>query len=107
MTESVAPAATAGRSESDVRGTVRAMVVELSPARDESAGPDTHLVEGLGYHSLSLVELAFTLEDEFDLPPIDEPTARAITTGRAVEDHVVGVLSGRGEIVAGEIVAGG
>jgi acyl carrier protein len=102
MTESAVSAAMAGRSEADVRGTVRAMVIELSPARDESAGPDTHLVDGLGYHSLSLVELAFTLEDEFDLPPIDEPTARSITTVRAVEDHVVAVLSARGEIVAGE-----
>jgi acyl carrier protein len=102
MTESAVSAAMAGRSEADVRGTVRTMVIELSPVRDESAGPDTHLVDGLGYHSLSLVELAFTLEDEFDLPPIDEPTARAITTVRAVEDHVVAVLSGRGEIAAGE-----
>jgi len=102
MTESAVSAATAGRSEADVRATVRDMVIELSPSRDESAGPDTHLVDGLGYHSLSLVELAFTLEDEFDLPPIDEPTARSITTVGAVEDHVVGILSARGEIVAGE-----
>jgi acyl carrier protein len=102
MTESAVSAAMAGRSEADVRGMVRAVVIELSPVRDEDARPDTHLVDGLGYHSLSLVELAFTLEDEFDLPPIDEPTARAITTVGAVQDHVVGVLAARGEIVPGE-----
>jgi acyl carrier protein len=98
MSEQTVPA-TGGRTEAEVRDVVRGIVVELSPERDDAATPDTPLVEGLGYNSLALVELAFTLEDEFDLTPIDEQTARAITTLGDVVDHVVGELSGRGELV--------
>ncbi|MBV9447203.1 MAG: hypothetical protein JO345_15080 [Streptosporangiaceae bacterium] len=89
------------RAESDVRTLVRSMVIELSPERDESAGAGARLIEDLAYNSLALVELAFTLEDEFDLSPIDETTARQITTLRAVQDHVVTELAARGTIVTG------
>ncbi len=104
MAEPARPAGAAGtaRSESEVRGTVRSIVVEISPARDESADPDTPLVEGLGYNSLAVVELAFTLEDEFDLSPIEEPTARAITTLGAVQEHVVEEMAARGDLLLGE-----
>ncbi len=82
MTEAAPPdtARGPGRTESEVRETVRTIVVEISPSRDESAEPSTPLVDGLGYNSLAVVELAFTLEDEFDLSPIEEATARGITT---------------------------
>jgi acyl carrier protein len=90
--------ATEQRTEEDVRETVRAVVLELAPNGDDSAGADTRLVEDLGFHSLALLELAFTLEDEFDLPPIDEATARQITTLGTVEAHVIGQLAERGEI---------
>ncbi|MBB6347776.1 phosphopantetheine-binding protein [Nonomuraea muscovyensis] len=97
MTEST----TSTMTEADARASVRAVVLELAPNGDESAAPDAHLVDDLGFHSLALLELAFTLEDEFDLPPIDEATARQITTILAVENHVVRELTERGEIVAG------
>jgi acyl carrier protein len=87
------------RTETNVRETVRSIVIEVSPERDESASASTGLIEGLGFNSLALVELAFTLEDEFDLAPIEEVTARRITTLAAVQDHVVDELSARGEIV--------
>lgn len=95
-----ADATGAGRTESDVRDIVRTVVIELSPERDENAQPSALLVEDLAYNSLALVELAFTLEDEFDLSPIDEPTARRITTMGAVQDHVVAELASRGELRA-------
>jgi|RhiMetdeSRZDD1v2_1073273.scaffolds.fasta_scaffold594929_2 acyl carrier protein len=85
----------------DVRATVRAVVIELAPERKDSATRETDLVEGLGYQSLSLLELAFTLEDEFDLEPIEEAVARQITTLGALEDHVIGQLAARGEILDG------
>ena len=91
-----------GRTEADVRAQVRTIVLELSPERDESAGPGASLVEHLGFHSLAMVELAFTLEEEFDLPPIEETVARRITTVGAVQDHVVAELSSRGEIAAAQ-----
>jgi len=103
MSEPAVPLAEGGqrRTEADVRAVVRSMVIELSPERDESAGTGALLVEDLAYNSLALVELAFTLEDEFDLSPIDETTARQITTLGAVQDHVVTELAARGEIAAG------
>ncbi len=100
MTEPVPTVDAAGqeRTEAGVRSLVRSMVIELSPERDESAGPGARLLEDLAFNSLALVELAFTLEDEFDLAPIEETTARQITTLAAVQDHVVAELTARGEI---------
>lgn len=98
MTESAISAETAGRTEAEVRASVRAVVLELAPNGEDEAPATSHLADDLGFHSLALLELAFTLEDEFDLPPIDEQTARQITTIQAVEDHVVGQLQERGEL---------
>lgn len=85
-------------TDASVRAAVREVVLELAPATDESATPDSRLVEDLGFHSLALLELAFSLEDEFDLTPIDEETAREITTVGAVQDHVIAEMRARGEI---------
>jgi acyl carrier protein len=99
MTEAVAEE----RSEEEVRRTIRGIVAEVSPGGgDDEIRSDMRLVEDLSFHSLSLLELAFTLEDEFDLPPIDETVARAITTVAHVEQHVVDNLAGRGEIASAE-----
>ena len=89
------------RSEETVRGYVADIVLELAPNPDgRPAEPGARLVEDLGFHSLALLELAFTLEDEFDLPPIDEATARQITTVQAIGDHVVQILGSRGALAA-------
>ncbi|HKT06016.1 MAG TPA: phosphopantetheine-binding protein [Rugosimonospora sp.] len=88
MTESP-PTITPERTEAQIRETVLAIIVDMAPNSDAAKGPDTHLVDDLGYHSLALLELAFALEDEFDLEPIDEETARKITTIGAVQDAVI------------------
>ena len=88
-----------GRSEEDIRASVTAIVMELSPGDDQVADPSSRLVDDLGFHSLALLELAFTLEDEFDLPPIDETTAQQITTVGAVAQHVVTMMRERGALV--------
>src|SRR4051812_841121 len=80
------------RTEAQVRQAVRDIIVELSPERVSPDDDGTTLIDGLGYTSLALVELAFTLEDEFDLAPIDEVTARRLGTLRAVQNHVVAEL---------------
>jgi acyl carrier protein len=85
------------RSEEDVRNVVRAIIVDLAPGASE-AQLSSILVDDLGYHSLALLELGFTLEDEFDLPPIDQEAAQQITTVAAVEDHVVTALRQRGDL---------
>ena len=87
------------RSEDDIRDTIRLIVMELAPEQDTTQGDDARLQDDLGYHSLALMELAFTLEDEFDLLPVDEATGRAIQTIRDIQEHVLAELRGR-EVVA-------
>lgn len=86
MTE---PAPVQERTEAQVREQVLAVILDLAPNAAAMHGPETKLVEDLGYHSLALLELAFALEDEFDLEPIDEETARKITNVQLVQDIVI------------------
>lgn len=72
----------------EIRESVREIVLELAPNQGTDARDEARLVDDLEYTSLSLTELAFTLEDEFDLSPIDEATARGITTVGDLCDHV-------------------
>jgi acyl carrier protein len=97
MTDSPTTQDVQERTEADVRNSVRAIIIDMAPGAEGGCEPDTDLVDGLGYHSLALLELAFTLEDEFDLQPIDEQTARGITTVKDVEDVVVRMLADRHE----------
>lgn len=83
-------------SEDAVRELVRGILLELAPNPEGASTGDARLVEELEYHSLALLELAFALEDEFDLKPIDEETARAIQTVQHVQDHVWQELAERG-----------
>ncbi|MGH3186192.1 MAG: acyl carrier protein [Streptosporangiaceae bacterium] len=84
-----------GCTEEEVLETVRAVILELAPEPVETPDPEILLVEDMAYHSLALLELAFTLEDEFDLPPIDEEIARGIRTIGDVERHVIKELTER------------
>jgi acyl carrier protein len=95
MTEPSTARAVDDRSDDDVRSIVRDVIRELAPNPTGDHGPTTMLVEDLGFHSLALLELAFSLEDEFDLDPIDEPTARRITTTQDVENIVLEKLAER------------
>jgi acyl carrier protein len=88
----------AARTEHDVRRIVRDLILELAPNPSGAAVDDPRLIDDLEYHSLGLLEVAFTLEDEFDLEPITEETAQLIQTIRDIEDHVVGELRRRGEL---------
>jgi acyl carrier protein len=95
MTDTTVATSTDSRPEQEVRDRVMEMILEMAPNRDGARGPDTHLVKDLGYHSLALMEVAFAIEDEFDLDPIDEATARKITTVAAVQDLVIQRLAER------------
>lgn len=75
-------------TEESARALVREIVSDLSPTKAQPT-LEARLVDDLGYHSLALLELAFALEDEFNLPTIDEATARAIVTVADVERHVL------------------
>jgi len=78
------------RSEAKVRHLIRELIRELAPNPEGLRLENPHLVNDLRYHSLALLELAFTLEDEFNLEPIDQEIARQIGTAKDVEDYVVG-----------------
>ncbi len=79
--------------EQSIRVAVRQLVRELAPNQAiTDFTSESRLVDDLQYHSLSLMELAFTLEDEFGLEPINEEQANTIATVAHVEEHVVGEL---------------
>ncbi|WP_117210551.1 acyl carrier protein [Allorhizocola rhizosphaerae] len=64
--------------DTEVGQRVRQVVEALAPMQDQSADDSARLVEDLGYHSLLLLELAFTVEEEFGLEPLDESRAGSI-----------------------------
>jgi acyl carrier protein len=86
------------RSESEVREVVDEIVRELAPNPKGGDSSAAQLVDALEYTSLALLELAFTLEDEFELAPIDEETARGIRTVADVQEHVIKGLRGEGRL---------
>jgi acyl carrier protein len=77
------------RTEEEVRAQIRGIILELAPNPQQATVENALLVEDLEYHSLALLELAFALEDEFDLPPIDEENARNIRSAKDIEDYVL------------------
>ncbi|MFF3667013.1 acyl carrier protein [Microtetraspora malaysiensis] len=64
----------------------------MAPNPEGVQAGETRLVEDLGYHSLALLELGFTMEDEFDLPAIDQAQVQHIATVKEVEDLVLELL---------------
>ncbi|MGW7007754.1 hypothetical protein ACWGCW_34380 [Streptomyces sp. NPDC054933] len=54
------------------------MAFEMAPGEPTDEESDPHPTEGLGDRSLPLLELAFCLEDDFDLPPIGQKDAQVI-----------------------------
>jgi acyl carrier protein len=67
----------------------------VAPNPDGVQAGETKLIDHLEYHSLALLELGFTLEDELDLPPIDQAQVQDITTVDEVEDLVLRLLRQR------------
>jgi acyl carrier protein len=79
--------------EESIRKTVRQLILELAP--NQSIGElasEQRLVEDLQYHSLALLEMAFTLEDELGLEPIKEDDAQKIKTVGEIEQYVINEL---------------
>ncbi|MEH1123246.1 acyl carrier protein [Micromonospora sp. CPCC 206061] len=86
-----------GRPEDEIRAGVRSIVTELAPETESEASDDARLVDDLGYHSLALLELAFTLEDQFDLDPIEQERAQDISTVRDIANLVIDELRKRSQ----------
>lgn len=82
-----------------IAATIRELILELAPNQTiTTLKPEHRLVEDLDYHSLALMELAFTLEDEFSLDTIREEDIQRITTAADVERHVFEDLSRRSDV---------
>lgn len=82
--------------EPDQQAAIRRIVGAFAPAGADGITAGSRLAEDLGYHSLALLELAFALEEEFGLPPLDEKRAQQIRTVRDVEDLVAALAGSRG-----------
>lgn len=80
-------------SDIDVRRRVRAIILDLAPEKGGEELPNPRLLEDLSYHSLAMVELAFALEDEFELPPMEEEAVNEnIRTASDIEDYVLALM---------------
>ncbi|MFD1939797.1 MULTISPECIES: acyl carrier protein [Nonomuraea] len=85
------------RADQDVRARIRSIILQVAPNPEGVRASETRLIEDLGYHSLALLELGFTMEDEFDLPPLDQAQVQHITTVEEVEDLVLDLLRASAE----------
>jgi acyl carrier protein len=85
-------------ADTDVRARVRSIILQVAPNPDGvQAGGETKLIDHLEYHSLALLELGFTMEDEFNLPPLDQSRVQDITSVEEVEDLVLRLLREQGD----------
>jgi acyl carrier protein len=73
-------------SAREIQEQVEAIVQAMAPVGDGAIGPDTRLVEDLGYYSLRLFELSMTLELRFkiELPLEETMEVRTIDGVRAL-----------------------
>jgi acyl carrier protein len=96
MQDQLTAQSTLSSSDEDIAQFVREVIFELAPNQDEAMHTmSARLIDDLEYHSLALLELAFTLEDELSLEPIDEEVAQQIQTVGDVVAHVLGDLHSR------------
>lgn len=65
---------------------IREIICEQFAAEKDAVSRDTHFVDDLGADSLDVVELTMAIEEEFDIPEMDEDALRSIeTVGDLVE----------------------
>lgn len=74
-------------AETEVRERVRALVQSMAPEPQEAT--DATSFVDLGYHSLALVELAFAVELEFDLEPIQAEEVEGVETVLHLQNFVL------------------
>lgn len=80
-------------SDTEVRRRIRAIILDLAPEKGGEEVENPRLLEDLSYHSLAMVELAFALEDEFELPPMNEESVNEnIRTASDIEDYVLTLM---------------
>lgn len=83
-----------------IRERIDALARELSPEEPVSVSPEQRLRDDLGYTSLGLLDLAFTIEADFELDAISTDDAAEIETLRDVEELVIELLRRSGRVAA-------
>lgn len=78
-----------------IKQRVRALVAELAPSAHGQLQPNSRLVEDLSLDSVTILELVVTLEDEFDLPPLNPTDSFSITTLEHLEELVADLVMER------------
>jgi len=71
-----------------IKKRVRELVSDLSPESTDSIEPTSRLLEDLSLDSVALLELAVTLEQEFDLPAMSPEHAGSIATVEQLENYI-------------------
>ncbi|GAA2083744.1 hypothetical protein GCM10009801_44390 [Streptomyces albiaxialis] len=104
MTEATTPGgtpegATPEETAAALRGLARDVVVRLAPERVADAGARFELRDDLGYDSLALAELAFALEEVFQLPPLPGEETAGISSVGDVEELIAGLAERTGHVV--------
>ncbi|WP_330343258.1 hypothetical protein [Streptomyces sp. NBC_00557] len=74
-----------------LRASVREVVLRLAPDRPAQATAELLLREDLGYDSLALAELAFALEEIFQLPPLPGEETADVNSVADLEALVTGL----------------
>lgn len=69
-----------GPAVDEVPRVVRIIVGLVAPSAGAAVEPGQHLIGDLGFHSLALAELGFTLEDVFGLDAITPEQAMSLQT---------------------------
>jgi acyl carrier protein len=76
-------------SRSHVEDVVCRLVGEMSPVTTSPAASDQLLIADLGYYSLLVIELAFALEELFDLRLLAAEDPPPVGTVRELQDYVI------------------
>jgi acyl carrier protein len=78
----------------DTWRTITELIVEMAPIRPESWSANTHLINELGYDSVTAVGLVFEVERVFETGPAPDDIALSVETVGALADclteHVTG-----------------
>ena len=85
-------------SDNHVDDLIKQLIIDLCPGSAENITEKSHLANDLGYHSLALVELAFAIEDKFDLEPIDQVTAKGIQTVGDIVNYVTSQIAEQAQL---------
>lgn len=81
-----------------LQNAVREIIIALCPEDVKDMQDSSRLVDDLGYHSLAMVELAFAIEDKFDIEPIDQDTASGIQTVGDILSYVTAEVEKLSEV---------